>query len=182
MKMEISPVWRFLFLGASLAAISAAISSIVFYITDTLCLIIFSPDIHLADMINGSWLDLEIVIGIFLITLLPAILGGFILACLQQRDARLERLTTKRGMIEGGILGSAAALLCSAGLISFLVFYGRRIPALSAVLIHVINALVIAMLAGMWAGRILSQKMQRTSRENLRITEKSCADKTELQE
>jgi hypothetical protein len=159
MFKKIPQIWKFRLSGTLLAVLSALASSIIFYFADKLCLAICFPDIYISDVFVIDSMSFPIIVGIFSLTLFPAILGGLGLAYLQQRDARLGKSSSNRGMIAGGILGGIAAFLCSAGVISFLVFYAHRRPDPVAMLIHIINALVLATLSRMWTGKTFSKKM-----------------------
>ena len=163
MKRLISNSWGFRLWGALLAALSASAFGIVFYFSDTFIIKLTSggiPDPHGLPIFSMQSM-IEITVGISILTLIPALMGGCILAYMQQYDAKRGRVSRKRGIIEGAVLGSIAALICSLAIIAFLIFYARRIPSPAAMAIHIIIAIILASLAGSWVGGTLSLILQK---------------------
>ena len=167
MKKNTGFHWKFYLHGSWLGILSSLVGSVAFYIIDMIILTIPESGFNITHLqylvqhISNIKYVLWIIGLIFFLTSLPALFGGFLLAILQQADYRRGKLSTRRGMLAGGIFGIIAALCVSCAILGFLVFYAHRMPALSAAAIHVGCAIFTAMLAGMWTGRRLVLHLQK---------------------
>lgn len=132
------PGWQTLYRNVNVAVYSGIIGSLVFSVV-TSVIILYGQEIDLSIILFG-WIFISVIASI------PAVAGGTILSCLIFADVENARLSKRKSIILGVIVGSFSTL-------SIILLFLKLIGTDSLLFVLAFIAILISAFSGAWSGR-----------------------------